>query len=221
MLSVNKDWKSHFWRGSASDFHSLDLAPERAVWCCSVTSPALILGSTQKESDIDSACAIAGGIDIVRRRSGGGVVFVDPDASIWCDITIARDDVLWTDDVSTSMLWLGDVFVEALAPWLTTSVYRNEFVVGDDGRAVCFASTSPGEVFSGPEKVVGISQRRTREGARFQCVLYRQWKPQDWVHCLASTDVAERMYALPVAEVDVSATQVMDALLVALARIPT
>lgn len=208
------------WRGSAGDFHALDLAYERAVWCCSVTSPALILGSTQSESDIDSACVNAEGIDVVRRRSGGGVVFVDPDASIWFDITISRHDVLWTDDVSTSMLWLGEVFKDALAPWLSSSVYRNEFVVGDDGRAVCFASTSPGEVFSGSSKVVGISQRRTREGARFQCVLYRQWKPQEWVHCLASKEVAQRMHALPVAEVEASATQVMDALLGALARVP-
>jgi lipoate-protein ligase A len=220
MFSVDKGWKSHFWRGTAADFHSLDLVPERAVWCCSVTSPALILGSTQKESDIDSACAMTEGIEVVRRRSGGGVVFVDPDASIWCDITISRDDVLWSDDVSTSMLWLGEVFVDALAPWLTTSVYRNEFVVGDDGRAVCFASTSPGEVFSDSSKVVGISQRRTREGARFQCVLYRNWNPQDWVHCLVSQDVAQRIHALPVAQVDATAEQVMDALLGALSRVP-
>lgn len=220
MSSVDKEWKSHFWRGSAADFHSLDLAYERAVWCCSVTSPALILGSTQKESDIDSLCATAEGIEVVRRRSGGGVVFVDSDVSIWCDITIARDDVLWSDDVSSSMLWLGEVFVDALAPWLTTSVYRNEFVVGDDGRAVCFASTSPGEVFAHSAKVVGISQRRTREGARFQCVLYRKWNPQDWVHCLASQDVAQRVHALSVAEVDASAEQVMDALLGALGRVP-
>lgn len=220
MLSSEKEWKSHFWRGSAADFHSLDLSHERAVWSCVVTSPALILGSTQNEGDVDSEVAMEQGVEIVRRRSGGGVVYVHPVTSIWCDITIPRNDVLWTDDVTTSMLWLGDVFVDALQPWRTTVVYRKEFVVGDDGRAVCFASTSPGEVFSDSSKVVGISQRRTREGARFQCVLYRQWNPQDWVHCLTSRDVAERVLTLPVVEVDISAEQMVEALLGALARIP-
>lgn len=219
MSLANKEWKSHIWRGSAADFHLLDLAMDRAVWSCMVSAPALILGSTQNEGDVDSALASTQGINIVRRRSGGGVVYVHPDTSIWCDITIPRDDVLWHDDVSTSMLWLGEVFVEALAPWLTTSVYRNEFLVGQDGRAVCFASTSPGEVFAGTSKVVGISQRRTREGARFQCVLYRKWNPEDWAHCLTSTDVAQRVRALPVATVDITAEEMTDALVAALRHV--
>jgi lipoate-protein ligase A len=218
MSTVNSEWKSHIWRGSAGEFHSLDLAFERAVWSCEVSGPALILGSTQNEADIDSAVASKHEVDIVRRRSGGGVVYVHPDTSLWCDVTIARNDVLWNDDVTASMLWLGEVFVDALAPWLTTSVYRNEFVGGQDGRAVCFASTSPGEVFADASKVVGISQRRTREGARFQCVLYRRWNPEQWVQCLTSSDIAERVRALPVAEVDITSRQLTDALLAALTR---
>lgn len=219
MSLVSEEWKSHIWRGSAADFHSLDLAMDRAVWSCVVSAPALILGSTQNEGDVDAALASTQGIDIVRRRSGGGVVYVHPGTSIWCDITIPRDDVLWNDDVSTSMLWLGEVFVEALAPWLTTSVYRNEFMAGQDGRAVCFASTSPGEVFAGTSKVVGISQRRTREGARFQCVLYRKWNPEDWAHCLTSSDVAQRVRTLPVATVDITAEEMTDALVAALRHV--
>jgi lipoate-protein ligase A len=157
------------------------------------------LGSTQNESDINPEQAMAHGVDIVRRRSGGGVVYVHPDASIWCDITIPRDDLLWTDDVATS-------------------VYRNEFLVGDDGRTVCCASTSPGEVFAGSSKVVGISQRRTRQGARFQCVVYRQWNPEQWVDCLASPDLAQRVGRLPVAPVDVTPEQLMTSLVTVLSR---
>jgi lipoate-protein ligase A len=219
MSIPNKDWNSHVWHGSAAEFHALDLDMERAVWCCAVTAPALILGSTQDESDIDSEQARAHGIDIVRRRSGGGVVYVHPETSIWCDITIPREDVLWTDDVSASMLWLGEVFVEALTPWLTTSVYRKEFLVGHDGRAVCFASTSPGEVFAGSSKVVGISQRRTREGARFQCVFYRQWNPEQWVDCLTAKDLAQRVRTMPVATVDATPEQMVASLLAVLTRV--
>jgi lipoate-protein ligase A len=218
MSSANKQWNSHIWRGSARDFHALDLDAQRAVWCCEVTAPALILGSTQKDSDINSEQAKAHGIDVVRRRSGGGVVYVHPDTSIWCDITIPRDDVLWTDDVSTSMLWLGEIFVEALSRWLDVSVYRNEFVVGDDGHMVCFASTSPGEVFAGSSKVVGISQRRTRQGARFQCVLYRQWNPEQWADCFTSSDLAQRVGTLSVATVDITPEQLATALMAALSR---
>jgi lipoate-protein ligase A len=216
MSNANNQWNSHIWRGSARDFHALDLDAQRAVWCCEVSAPALILGSTQQDTDIDVAQAGAHGLDIVRRRSGGGMVYVHPVDSLWCDVTIARDDVLWTDDVSTSMLWLGDVFVNALRPWLPTSVYRLEFVAGKYGQSVCFASTSPGEVFSGTAKVVGISQRRTRMGARFQCIMYRQWNPDSWVNCVRSHDVAQHVRTLPVATIDAEPTDVMHALLGAL-----
>jgi lipoate-protein ligase A len=40
---------------------------------------------------------------------------------------------------------------------------------------VCFAGLGPGEVTVGGRKVVGISQRRTRDAARFQCVAYETW----------------------------------------------
>jgi lipoate-protein ligase A len=40
---------------------------------------------------------------------------------------------------------------------------------------VCFAGLGPGEVTVDGLKVVGISQRRTRDAARFQCVAYETW----------------------------------------------
>ena len=43
---------------------------------------------------------------------------------------------------------------------------------------VCFAGIGGGEVIRDGRKVVGISQRRTRAGARFQCALYRHWRPE-------------------------------------------
>ena len=44
-------------------------------------------------------------------------------------------------------------------------------------RLVCFAGLGPGEVTVGGAKVVGIAQRRTRAGARFQCALLHRWDP--------------------------------------------
>ena len=51
------------------------------------------------------------------------------------------------------------------------------------GDLLCFAGVGPGEVVrqddESPSKLVGISQRRTRDYARFQCTIYTKWNPHD------------------------------------------
>jgi hypothetical protein len=130
---------------------------------------------------------------------------------VWIDVTIPRNDLLWTDDVSSSMLWLGDIFVRALSPWVEATCFTGAFVAGEYGRDVCFASHSPGEVFVGENKLVGISQRRTRDGARFQCVLYRQWNSGDWLACLTSPHAADGVRQLQIASIDIAASDIVDA----------
>ena len=219
MTTASHSWLRHDWVGTASDFHSKDLPAERALWLCSAEKPALILGSTQDESDVRVDVAVGSGIEIVRRRSGGGAVYVAPDESVWMDITISREDPLWQDDVSASMLWLGDAFVQALQPWVHAETFRGTFHNGDVGRAVCFASAAPGEVFVGDNKFVGISQRRNREGARFQCVLYRQWNPLIWSSLLTSVDVQEHVCNMQVATIAAPARDIADAVMAALAAL--
>lgn len=209
-------WKRHDWRGTAGDFHSLDLAGERALWWCDVTRPALIVGSSQTVELIDGDCAVRHDIDVVRRRSGGGLVYVHPAESVWIDITIPSDDVLWTTDVSSSMLWLGDVFVRALSPWVDARCFTQSYVAGEFGRDVCFASESPGEVFVDNLKLVGISQRRTRHGARFQCVLYRQWRSDEWLQCVASPHAVDGVKQLRIATLDIPASDIVSAVFNAL-----
>jgi lipoate-protein ligase A len=212
MNSASSQWDFHHWAGKANDFHARDLDSGRGMWWCDVKVPALILGSTQSIEDIDPASAAVLGLDIVRRRSGGGAVYVHPTDSVWIDVTIGRDDPLWVDDVTQSMLWLGDAFVEALSPWVDAHVYRGPFRAGTDGRAVCFSSTSPGEVFVGDTKLVGISQRRGREGARLQCVMYRTWLPSSWVSALTSPDTRASTLDLRVATLDVASDDIVAAL---------
>lgn len=192
-------WNQHHWHGTAGEFHEMNLGAERAMWWCDVSRPALIVGSSQSLSLIDEECASQQGIDIVRRRSGGGLVYVHPVDSVWIDVTLPATDSLWSMDVTTSMLWLGQVFVNALSPWVNAEVFDGSFAAGDYGRAVCFASHSPGEVFVGDHKLVGISQRRTRDGARFQCVVYRQWNSQTWLPCVADNHTATGVQQLHVA----------------------
>jgi lipoate-protein ligase A len=206
------EWGRHDWTGTAADFHAMELPAERALWWCQVQDPTVILGSTQTVDDVDQNIAVESGLLVSRRRSGGGAVFVHPTDSVWVDITISRNDPLWKDDVVQSMLWLGDLFVAALSSWVQAQVYRDSFSTGVDGRVVCFASSSPGEVFVGTDKLVGISQRRSRDGARFQCVLYRQWQPAEWSHVLASPDVRSRVADIPVATLDIPALTLVNAI---------
>jgi lipoate-protein ligase A len=211
MTSADRTWQRHDWQGTAADFHSLEPSSERGLWWCNVDTPALIVGSSQDVSAVNAVCAAEKGIDVVRRRSGGGIVFVHPSDSVWIDITIPRDDSLWVDDVAESMLWLGSVFVHALSPWLKTSVYTHKFSAEDFGRDICFVSHSPGEVFAGDAKVVGISQRRTRDGARFQCVMYRQWNPHEWASCVQAHDAARAANDVAVATVGATAHDIVTA----------
>ena len=206
------EWGRHDWTGTAADFHAMELPYERALWWCNVETPTVILGSTQSIDDVNQNSADESGVLVSRRRSGGGAVFVHPSDSVWIDITISRDDPLWQDDVDQSMLWLGELFVEALSPWVQANVYRDSFSNGIDGRVVCFSSSSPGEVFVGANKLVGISQRRGREGVRFQCVLYRHWRPGEWSQILASSDVRSRVAEIAVTTLDIPAQTIVNAI---------
>ena len=145
------------------------------------TRPAIVLGSSQKDEDVDHAFCAANGIDVVRRRSGGGAVYVHPTESLWIDIVVPRGDALWNDDIGKSMWWIGDWWVALLADAgvVSAQVHRGAFERNDWSDMVCFAGKGSGEVFPqeshAQQKIVGISQRRTRDYARFQCIAYFQW----------------------------------------------
>lgn len=194
-------WLVEHHSGRAGDLHSLDLAGRRAIHVMVPSVPAIVLGSTQDVSVIDSEKAGSAGIDVCQRRSGGGVVFVHPSYSTWVDVFIPRDDPLWIDDVSLSSNWLGRAWVDVLATGglVGAHVYDGPMHRGDIGAVVCFASSAPGEVFVDDMKVVGISQRRGRDGARFQCIVYRNWSPEMWSEILVGTASAKSIEDLKVA----------------------
>ena len=178
------DWPLEHLTGSAEELHHRVLPPHRGVWVCRPDRPALVLGSSQDASTVDAEFCRTVGIDVVRRRSGGGGVYVHPAESLWVDVVIPRDDELWINDIGRSMWWLGDAWRVALADvgMENLAVHREAMVSNDWSRTLCFAGVGPGEVMcrtgdTSAGKVVGISQRRTREMARFQCIVYRSWDP--------------------------------------------
>ena len=66
-------------------------------------------------------------------------------------------------------------------------------------RLVCFGGLGTGEVVDDDGvKLVGLSQRRTRAGARFQCMAMGEWDPEAVVSLLALSpeDRAEAIAAL-------------------------
>ena len=178
--------------------------------------PALVLGSTQRDDVVDVALARAMGIAIVHRRSGGGVVLVVPGETVWVDVVVPAGDPLWDDDVGRAALWLGETWQAALGSLgiAGSNVHQGALVCGPLGRLVCFGALGAGEVVAGDgRKLVGVSQRRTRAAARFQCVLYREWDPTLLTPLLRLDEDRSAAVAAAGVGTGLDPTQVVDAFL--------
>lgn len=152
---------------------------EPSVWVIESSGPALVLGSTQPRSTVDAGRAAAARVDIVRRRSGGGAVLVEPGALVWVDVLVPAGDRLWEADVGRAFAWLGEAWAGAVADAGVPGAVPYDGALRQNawsGR-MCFAGLGPGEVTVGGAKVVGMCQRRTRAGALFQCAALLTWEP--------------------------------------------
>lgn len=150
-------------------------------------------------------------IDVVVRRAGGGAVQVFPGGQAWLDIWVPRNDPAWADDPAVTAAWIGHAWAEALGDLGVTGAAVHTGGLGvpvapgpegaeggmgpldDLGRAVCFASLGPGEVVVGPDrrKLVGISQLRTRAGARVLTMAPLHWDPLPLLRTLAALGVVD------------------------------
>jgi lipoate-protein ligase A len=205
-------WAVEVRQEPPADFHARALpAPiRRAVWVCEPTVSTLVLGSTQGDEVVERAACERAGIAVVRRRSGGGTVLVEPGGLLWIDVLLPAGDPLWEADVAAAFLWLGDTWVSALgAVGIEAEVHRGGLCTTPWSRLVCFGGLGTGEVVrpdAGP-KLVGLSQRRGRAGARFQCAALARWEPERLVPLLAvpPEDQAEAIAALAPAAQGISA----------------
>jgi lipoate-protein ligase A len=188
-----------------SDFGARLYGGVPTVVSCRVDSPMLVLGSTQP--DVPER-----GVPVVRRRSGGGAVLVGPGLVAWVDVFVPAGHPLWEDDVGRAFWWLGQAWAGALSSLAASSlaasplgvalpappvVHQNGLVTSPWSRQVCFAGLGPGEVTVDGRKAVGMAQRRTREGALFQCALALSWDPARMAHLLAlGPDAADDLAAM-------------------------
>jgi lipoate-protein ligase A len=187
-------------RGSPGELHALNpfepdvhrLTPVQGVevWRCEPDSSAIVLGSRQSEDIVDGAACRRAGLDVAKRRSGGGAVLIVPDDIVWIDVVAARG---WMpDDVRASMIMVGECWRQALIEARIDTariaearvdqtvtpdemaVHRGGMVASGWSDLVCFAGIGPGEVLRNGTKLVGLSQRRTREGVRIQGLIHRR-----------------------------------------------
>jgi len=183
-MDPNPCWVLERWRGSAAVLHARPMPSDglRRLSVMEITRPAMVLGSAQRDDVLDPTRAHALGIDVVRRHSGGGAVWLDPGNSVWLDVFVPRDDVLWSADIGRAFRWLGEAVAASLRGFgVAARVHPGGFSNSGVGQMVCFASRGSGEVLVGDRKLVGISQRRTRFGSRFQLMWYSLWNPVPWM----------------------------------------
>jgi lipoate-protein ligase A len=220
-----RPWAVEVRRASASVLHARAMPGSddavASLWWCEVDRPALVLGSAQADTVVDAAACARAGVEVVRRRSGGGAVLLIPGEVVWVDVVLPATDPRWSDDVGRATWWLGEAWAAALAGLghPDAQVHRGAMVTSAWSQLVCFAGLGPGEVTVAGRKVVGISQRRARGVARFQCAVHRRWDPAALIGLLSPAvlppeDPAELRDA--VATVDVTPGVLRAALLAAL-----
>lgn len=165
--------------GGAAELHRREPGPigTATVWWCEVDRPAVVLGSRQAPDLLDLERCRREGIEVVRRRSGGGVVLLLPGEVVWLDVLLPPDVALdghRADDVRAVMIGVGECWAAALGASPDLTVHRGAMCTSPWSDLVCFAGIGPGEVLDRGHKLVGLSQRRGRWGARVQGAVHRR-----------------------------------------------
>ncbi len=196
----------------AATFHDRRITSDTpaAAWVLDVTRPALVLGSRQNLDLVDVDECSRRDIDIVMRRSGGGVVLVQPGAQLWIDVVVPAEHPDAIDDVRASMIAFGSRWRSALTALqfrAPTELHR-AMAPSKWSDLVCFDGLGPGELTVAGAKLVGVSQRRTRHGARFQSMMYRRDVRSELVGLLRADLVADDLAAPSLADESVDVVDV-------------
>ena len=140
----------------------------------------MVIGSAQPEG------IVRPGVPFVRRRGGGGAVWVEPGVA-WFEVFVPAADPAWQDDVGRAFWFAGDLVADALGGLTSVrlQLHRRGLERGAIGDTVCFASRGPGEIMVDGRKLVGWTQRRTRAGSRFGGIAYPVWDPAPLARALA------------------------------------
>lgn len=167
-------WRRQEKLGSVAELHQLG-PPSIAVpwlWVMAPNRPALVLGSAQASDVVLASMLETDGIDLATRSSGGGAVLVRPESTVWVDLWLPAGSASWADDLTQTFLHVGQWWLEALAALgVQGELVRDKPERSDVTSTACFAGHGWGEIIWNGYKVVGLSQRRTRWGARVQAMV--------------------------------------------------
>ncbi len=167
--------------GTAAELHALAHPtveePTRSggaeLWIMRPSAPALVMGSSQKPEQFDQQRLAADGVQLASRRSGGGAVFIEPSATVWIDLVAPRSSNLWSNELTENFLIVGQAWQRALSSLgIETDLCTESPKRTAASTLACWAGVGWGELTLPPTtaKLVGLSQRRTRWGARVQAM---------------------------------------------------
>lgn len=161
--------------------------PRPALRWYRATTPALVIGRgqlTNSGSSPDSRRSARVSV-VVRRGTGGGAVLMDE--HLLCgDVLLPAGHPWLGGDLAAVFDPVGEAWTRALAGLgvADLAVHRGAGTARRRGSdrdrllaAICYATVGRGEVLAGGRKLLGLAQRRRRQGALIQCGLLRRWHP--------------------------------------------
>lgn len=184
--------------------HSAAERPPLLYW--QIAEPAaVVIGISQKLSDLDTAACQRAGLAIYRRAAGGTAVLVGPDL-LSLDVILPPGHPLAGHDIVEAYRWFGELWAETLrafglaartippseahAPRTRRNLEqagRQEYLL----RQSCYGAVSPYEVSVNGQKVLGLDQVRRRVGFLFQGGLLLHWDAEK-VAALLAAEAEER-----------------------------
>ena len=183
-LPLSKGSAAQLLAGAEALLAGLAATGQPAIRWSVVDRPALILGSSQRLSEVDFAACEAAGVTVHKRISGGTAVFSGPEL-LWLDVALPRGHRLLPTDITAAYRWFGEVWAAALAEIginahaIPPAEARPLNKALDPAvQRACYGGISPYEVLVDERKIVGLAQVRRRPGELLQAGIYTRWEPQ-------------------------------------------
>jgi len=149
-------------------------------------SPAIILGASQRPDEQQLARAVSQGVELVRRKSGGGAVMAGAEM-LSVSVFVPSDHPISKGSTVKAYHWMGELWQKVFASYgLYSRLPSADEIVQSNQRAkslatdwACYAAVAHGELLDQQgRKLLGVAQIRSRYGCVLTCGLYLH--PPNW-----------------------------------------